>query len=354
MRILDFYIGRTLIFQTGIVLAVLLGLFSFVTFVDQLADLGVNGFGLLDILRYLGLSIPRLIYDLFPTAALLGAMLGLSMLAADSELIVMRTSGISLYRIIISVLKVGAVLLFITLLIGEFVMPVTETMAQRGRAEALQRNIKQQTDFGLWMRDRSTYVNVGEVLPDLTLLRVRIFEFDENGRLRSLVYAREGDYQDGGWRLEDVDQTLIDKRGADSQKADAATWKTEVDPEILAVFLIKPDQLSLWQLGNYIAHLRDNRQDTSAFELAFWSKFVLPLSTALMVVLAVPFVFANLRSGALGKNLFIGIMLGLGFYAANKGFGFVVILYDITPWIGAFLPILAFAGLAFVLLRRVT
>ncbi|MDH3282937.1 MAG: LPS export ABC transporter permease LptG [Gammaproteobacteria bacterium] len=352
MRILDLYIGRTLLYQTVVVLAVLLGLFTFVSFIDQLTDLGVNDFGLWDIVKFLVLSAPRLIYELFPTAALLGAMLGLSILASDSELIVMRTSGISLYRIILSVLKVGGILLVIAVLVGELLMPTAETMAQRGRAEALQRNIRQQTDFGLWMRDRQTYVNVGEVLPDLTLLRVRIFEFDDDGRLRSLVYAREGDYEDGGWRLEEVSQTLIEQGGAASQKADSATWRTVVDPEILAVFLINADQLSLWQLKNYIRHLRENHQETGTFELAFWSKVALPLATGLMVILAIPFVFSNIRSGVLGKNLLIGIMLGLGFYAANKGFGYFVLLYHITPSIGAFLPILAFAGLAVVMIRR--
>ena len=80
---------------------------------------------------------------------------------------------------------------------------------------------------------------------------------------------------------------------------------------------------------------------------------MLPLSTAVMVVLAIPFVFANIRSGNLGQSLFVGIMLGLGFYVANKGFGYIVLAYGISPLFGATLPVIAFLFLAMVMMRKI-
>jgi len=77
----------------------------------------------------------------------------------------MRASGVSLGQITSSVLKLGLLFVFSSIVVGELVSPWTETMAQRGRAEALERNIEQKHSSGLWMRDQSTYVNVGEVLP---------------------------------------------------------------------------------------------------------------------------------------------------------------------------------------------
>jgi len=354
ISILDFYIARIIIQQTLLAFAVLLGLFIFVTFIDQLGDLGVNEFGIADAIRYVLLTIPRTIYELFPMAALLGSMLGLSLLANDSELTVMRASGLSVFQIAAAVLKVGVMFALINVLLGEFVTPTTETMAQRGRAEALQRHIKQQTDFGLWMKDSKTYVNVGEVLPDLTLLRLRIIEFDDDDRLRAFAYAERGEFDNPEWRLVDVRQTLVDEEGnANPQFVDAAVWRTNVTPEILSVFLIKPDQLSIWQLSQYVTHLSTNSQDTERYELAFWSKLFLPLSTAVMVILAIPFVFQQLRSGGLGRNLFIGIMLGVGFYVVDRGFGNIVQVYDIPPFLGALMPVTAFALLAIFMLRRI-
>ena len=354
MEILDRYIGRTILGQALVVMLVLVGLFTFVRFLDELGDIGRGSFTLWEAVKYIALTTPRLVYELFPMVALLGSILGLSVLANDSELVVMRASGVSTMQIARAALKMGGFFVVISMLVGELVAPHTETWAERGKAEAMHKGVKQQTSFGLWMRDNLSYVNVSEVLPDLTLLRVKMFEFDENKRLRSLVEAREGRFREGAWNLTGVKQTLVHPEDeiAEAQTLDSAVWRTEVTPKIFSVFLISPDQLSMRQLGQYIRHLSENNQKTDAYELAFWDKVVLPLSTAVMVVLAIPFVFANLRSGTLGRSLFTGIMVGLGFYAANKGFGYVVLAYGFPPLLGAALPVIGFLIVAVYMLRR--
>ena len=72
-----------------------------------------------------------------------------------------------------------------------------------------------------------------------------------------------------------------------------------------------------------------------------------------MVILAIPFVFANVRSGTLGRSLFIGIMLGIGFYVVNKGFGYIVLANGMSPLMGATVPVIGFLILALVMMRRV-
>lgn len=354
MAILERYLGRIILNQTMLVLTVLLGLFMFVSFIDQLSDIGHGEYTLLTAIKYVILTAPRTIYELFPMAALLGTILGLSILANDSELIVMRASGISIMQITRAVLKTGGFFVIVAMIIGEVVSPLSETYAERSRAEALQEDIQQQTNFGLWMRDSTTYVNVGEVLPDLSLLRIKVFEFDQYKKLRSLVFAREGRFDGQEWIIEDVTQTVIGLDDqATPQKLQSAFWNTEVTPQILTAFLIQPEQLSIWQLRKYIQHLSENNQKTDGYRLAFWNKLVLPLSTAVMVILAIPFVFGNLRMGNMGRSLFQGIMLGLGFYAANKGFGYTVLAYELSPLLGATLPVLVALGVAVILLRRV-
>lgn len=354
MVILDRYLGKIILQYTLISMGVLLALFTFVNFLDQLSSIGKGNYGIVQAIEYVILTIPRLLYELFPMAALLGTIIGLSLLANDSELIVMRASGVSMVQITTAALKMGGMFVIFAIIVGEVVSPLTETKAQRGRAEAMQQNIQQQTNFGLWMRDVQTYVNVGEVLPDLTLLRVKVFEFDAEKHLRSMVTADDGIFRDGFWLVNNVKQTLIDPGGkTETLHTPSAQWQSRVTPQILSVFLIKPDQLSIWQLSRYIKHLAANQQKTDPFELAFWGKLMLPLSTAVMVVLAIPFVFTNIRSGGLGRSLFIGIMLGLGFYAANKGFGYVVLANGLSPFLGATLPVICFLFLALVMMRRI-
>ena len=353
MKLLDLYLARVLMGQILVVLAVLAGIFVFVEFIDQVSYLGTGNYSVLDALRYVLLSTPKITYEIFPMAVLLGAILGLSLLALDSELIVMRSSGVSIGQITSAVLKLGLFLALIALLIGEFLTPWTETLAQRGRAEALERNIEHKSNSGLWMRDGGTFVNVREVLPDLSLRDIRVFQFNNN-QLRALVHAGRGYFSESFWDLDEVKQTLIDEQGFTTvAEGPKARWTTSVTPQTMSVFLVQPDQLSLMQLRKYIAHLNANVQDTRNFELAYWSKLNLPFATGVMLLLAIPFVFGSIRTDSMGRNLFIGIMIGIVFFAASKALGYIVLVYRLPPELGATLPTLAFAIAAGLLYRRI-
>lgn len=353
MDILDRYIGRSLLTSTLLVFVVLTALFTFIKLVDTLGDLGKATFGLYEAVRYVVLSVPRQASELFPMTALLGATLGLSSLAADSELIAMRAAGVSLARLVGSVIKVGLVLAVLAVVVGEVVAPVTEAMAERGRSSALQVSVRQQKDSGLWVRDGRMFVHLGEVLPDLSVLRVNIYSFDASDRLRLQTSAKRGRYEHDVWRLEDVRQSRLDDGRVRVRRIDADEWVSVLTPDMLAVFAVKPEGLSIWRLYRYIQHLELNKQDTGRYNLAFWNKLMSPVAAAVMMVLAVPFVFSQMRSSGVGSRLIIGIMLGLAFYVISRGFGYFGLLYGVPPVVGAVLPTLLFLGIATWMLRRV-
>ncbi len=352
MTILDRYIGRHILHGTFIVLTVLLGLSGFFGFMAKLGDIGRGHFGLYQALKYMVLSMPKDIYQMFPMAVLLGTMLGLSSMAVDSELVALRAAGISLLQIVGSVMKVGMVFIIAAVLIGEFIAPTTESWARRDRAEALGAGLQQEN--GIWLREGADFVNIGEVLPDLTLSRIMIYRFGPGGRhLRRQTYASSARYERRGtWRLTDVRESLFRHDKIVIHKQPAEIWHSVLDPGLLSVFAVNPQSLPAWKLYRYIQHLRENKQNTSHFRLAFWFQVISPLTTAVMVVLAIPFVFAQQRTAGMGWRLFIGVMLGLSFYVLNRGFGFFSLLHGVPPPVGASLPTLIFFGLALVMLRR--
>lgn len=353
MNILDWYLGRTIFKYTSIVIFVLVGLFMFIQFLDEITRVGTGNYGFFDMMVFLVLSTPRVIYEIFPMAALLGTMLGLSSLAVGSELIVMRAAGMSIVGISVSVMKTAAIIILSAVLIGEFITPYTETQAQRGRSVALQKSVSQHSDFGLWMRDDNSIIKVGEMLPDLKLLNIKIFEFDEDGKLRAAAVADSGKFDNNQWVLYNLRQSIFSEKGIKTIRLKSANWRSKMGPKVLKVFLVRPEQLSAVDLNRYIKHLEQNSQNTDRYELAFWQKISSPLAIIVMVLLGIPFVFRNVRSGGMGGTLFLGIMLGLVFFALAKGFGFLVLIYDIPPLAGAFIPLLIFLGIALVMLKKV-
>ena len=333
---IDRYLGAVMLRYTALALLALLGLFAFANFLEQLGDLGSGDYGALDALAFVALSLPRIAYELLPLAALLGALIGLSLLAVDSELIALRAGGVSVARITAAALKTAALIAVAALLLGEFIVPPSELRAQRGRADAIAAGaVQHNAGAGLWLRDAEHFVNIGEVLPDMTLRRVKLFGFDSKRRLRVLRSAARGEFVGEHWLLSEVKETRLGDGVGDgvgdgddggdgdiNNAGDAtmqsiatahlvrATWRTTVTPHILSVFQLRPGQLSLAQLRKYIRHLAANRQQTAPYQLAFWNKLLLPVAVAVMVALAAPFVFVNLRTAALGRSVFAGVLLG--------------------------------------------
>jgi lipopolysaccharide export system permease protein len=352
MSLLDRYIAGRVIAMTGLVLLILTALMVFFAVVDALPDYGKAKFDLYQMARYVLLSQPRRLYEIFPVVTLIGALLGLSALASNAELVAMRAAGVPVLRIIGAAAKVGLAFAVITVLIGEYVVPWSESQAHAGRAQALARGMQKKVS-GLWLRDKSTFVNIGEVLPDLSLLRVRIYSFEDGIDLRQQIRARRASYADDtGWVLEDVQESQVDPRGVRAQQIDEKPWKTDLTHDIVGVFTVRPEGLSMQHLVRYIDHLKQNGQNTERYRLALWQKALMPVAVIVMMLLATPFVFGPVRGGALSRNIFLGVMLGLAFILISRLFGHFGLLYGLPPIVGAIFPVLLFLGVALGLLRR--
>lgn len=350
LTLLDRYIGRRLLVGTGLVYAVFLALFVFTELVEALSDYGRGNFGLDELIRYVVLSQPRRLYEVFPVALLIGTLIGLSGLALSSELVAMRAAGVSRARIIGAATKAGAVLVAAAVAWGEFVVPEAETRAQTGRAQALEMSFRQGAT-GVWLRDGASFVNIGEVLPDLSLLRVSIYDAPQF-ELRRHVYAARATYTNGVWRLERVRESLVEPERVRAQAEPGATWRAGITPEVVAVFTTRPEALSIAQLRAYIRHLRNNSQDVGRYLLAFWQKALMPVAAAIMILLAAPFVFRPLRSGGMMQRVFIGVGLGLVFVAVSRSLGFLALIYGVPALVAAVTPLALFLGLAVLLMRR--
>ena len=129
IRILDWYIARTLLGTVTVTLSVLIGLSALIKFVEQLRKVGEGNYDMLAALVYVLLSLPRDLEQFFPMAVLLGGLIGMGVLASNSELTIMRAAGVSIGRIVWAVMKPMLALMLVGILIGEYVAPLTENQA---------------------------------------------------------------------------------------------------------------------------------------------------------------------------------------------------------------------------------
>ncbi|MGB8857009.1 MAG: LPS export ABC transporter permease LptG, partial [Burkholderiales bacterium] len=234
------------------------------------------------------------------------------------------------------------------------VAPISERRAQQLWLQSTNSVVAQAFRSGLWVKDDNSFVNVQQINPDSSLSNLKIYEFDATYRLKSISLAKRGEHvAENKWRITDVEQTLFDDKGASLKQLAEASWNSVLTPSILSVLREQPNQMSASALSGFIDHLRDNKQNTNRYEIAFWSKIVYPVAVMVMMLLAVPFSSFQKRAGGVGAKIFIGIMLGLVFHFVNRLFAHLGQLNDWPPFLSASLPSWVFLVVAVVMLNRV-
>lgn len=354
MKILDRYIGAAVLKYSTLVMLVLLALFVFITFTDELRKTGQGSYGTWQAAEFAVLTIPNMMYQLFPATALIGSLLGLGILANNSELTVMRAAGVSVRAITWSVIKVGLLMVITLALIGELVAPRADRYAETERSLAMSERIALKTARGLWIREGDSFVNIREIFAGGRVGAVVIFDFDAAHRLHRVTRAKEAVYRGNDqWLLTALDITNIEGGTVSTRYRDEDVRPSLLSPNLLKAVAISPDAMSAWSLYKYIRYLDANGLDASRYRQAFWSRLVAPLGAGIMVLLAIPFVFGSLRNASVGHRILIGAILGISFHILSQIFGYVGLVYHLSPILAAFLPPLLFATIAIWMMKKI-
>jgi len=353
MNLLERYIGRAVAGGVLSVIGVLVILFTVIDFIDEFDQIGKHQYTLWHAFIYSLLKIPERIYQIFPLATLLGSMIGLGVLSRNSELIVIRSSGVSLLRLVMAIMKTALVLVVAAILIGEVVAPPVQQYANLKRVQALSKEISLNTEYGLWARDSETFIHVRRVTSSGQLQGITLYQFDKEQQLKKVIGAKDADYVDKHWLLKKVTITQIEKNRITKKHAKQMPWGSLLDPQLVNVVTVKPEMLPIWKLGSYIDYLRVNGLDAAQYQLAFWGKLVMPLTILAMVLIAIPFVFVSQRQTPIGKQILIGFLVGISFFILNKLSGQMGIVYQLHPLLVVILPTLTVMFIGVMMLRRV-
>ena len=383
MKILDRYFTINICQAVAFVLIAFLALVAFMDLTSILPSVGKNDFGIQHAFLYVLLLVPGNVYQVMPVAALIGTIYTMAQFAASSEFTIMRASSMSTRQAAWILFKIGAIFVVIAFIFGELITPRTAPVAERMRLTVKGGAVSAEFRSGMWTRDSvhengvrgqitgTRFFNVRRIAGDGQLEDVRLYEFDNNMRMRSLVTAARGSY--GGnntWQLADVTETTFsnsrqlgvpgaavpagqtiqstygqETASISTRKLASYVLASEITPKILSVSRSDPERMSATELAVYTRHLAENKQETERFKVAFWKKLIDPLSIFVLMALALPFAYLHTRSGGVSLKIFIGIMIGVSFLLINSLFSHLGVL-TILP---AFLTAVAPSALFFVM-----
>ena len=356
MRTARRYLAKEIYRSTSVVLIALLGLFTFFTLVDELDTVG-DTFPLTALFYLQVLSIPTRLYDLLPIGVLIGAILALSSLAQRNELVILRVSGVSGFGLLKMLWTVSLPIIFGALILSEFLTPIAEikssetNLLMRGKVEG------GRLSSGYWFKEPTPnggmrIINVGNLLASGNVANLRVYEFPDGQKLSLVAQSASGRFTDGKLVMQKVtenhispsiEKTLSDAKVSSTpavtitQTAERS-FDTSLTAERLVARILTPERMSMLALSDYIDYLDRNQLQADRQIVAIWRKLAYPFTLLVMLTIAAPISFMQTRRGGVGAKVFLGILLGTGFFMINQLALNVSLLYNWSPIVTALLP----------------
>jgi lipopolysaccharide export system permease protein len=359
VRRVDWLIGTTVLASLLTVWLMIAGLDALLQFLRQLGHVGKNGFTLADAALYVLVTFPRRLYENFGYATVIGGLLGLGSLAGSGELTALRAAGMSQLRIAASAAGVVAVLIVGVVILGETAAPWGDQKAQAMQLAQRSGGIGMAGSTGLWARDGQRVINAKTSLlkqvnghNQVELADVRVFTFGTDGQLARFDWAQSAQHDGRHWTLSHVRSTTLDDKGTHTTQVASMPWDARLNPRVLEQSLVQPQYLPMRDLRRNMNYLEANGQSPGVYAVAFWTRALYPLNVLVLVLCAMPFAFGSLRSGGLGKRIFIGILIAIAWYFLQQAMINFGTVYGVPPLLANLLPATVLAIAAWFYFRR--
>jgi LPS export ABC transporter permease LptG/LPS export ABC transporter permease LptF len=366
-RLLDLYVARQYVSVFFLAFFSLIGIFYIATFID-LADKLFRGTTTgATLLRFFYFQTPQYVYFIIPLAALLSTLVTVGVLTKNSELIVMRACGVSLYRSAMPVILLSMALSAVLFQLQERVL--AESNREAKRLEGLIRGWPSQTfSEGLsrrWIVGQSGDLYYYDYFDPRgnQFSRFSIFHPDPRAwRLDALTFANELVYAPDGsvsWRARNGWSRRFTSAAKRSGSAPAITFETfperMLDLEPPSYFKSdNPDaeRMTYDELRDYVSQLQKSGYYSVPYQVQLQRKVAFPFVTLIMTLIAVPFAVTTGRSGAL-YGIGIGIVLAIVYWTAQSMFGAIGSAGLLSPTLSAWAPNILFSAAASYMLLTV-
>lgn len=369
--LVDRYLFSRLLRSTLLALLVFAVLGWLFALIDEAADME-GGYQFVAVLLVIALSTPAALVDMAPYVALIGAVLGLGLLANSGELTAIRAAGWSVYRLAAAALPPVLLVTLTLLALGETLAVEAEQFArqlktrlQAGSTGEVPAGRRTPLRRGYWAREGDTFTHVGAIDGTDTLAEVSQFEFDSTGDLRLMRHAdsvwtgaapaaaSDEAVPLGTLRLLDVAETRLGLQRTEAARMAAQYVPARIATEVLRLDVwATPGDLPLALIDARIGQLERQGLDAGSWRLAWWSRVLQPLAVCVLVLLGTAFVFGPLRQSGMSTRVGSGVIAGLGYRFAVDLLGPASLVFGFPPAVAVLVPVLVCGGLAFMLLAR--
>jgi lipopolysaccharide export system permease protein len=344
-RTITLYMGWMFLSRSfGVLLALVLILQS----LDMLGQTGkimaYPGNGTAEIVRYVSLRMPQIIEQFLPFSILLGTLVTLMTLNANSEIISMKGAGLSAHQVLAPLIVASLLVAGLSFAFNDrIVTRATTALEKWQRVDYGKVPSDSKAQLNVWVRDGDNLINAATVVGrDATTRLTGVTIYNRNdGELNAIIRADRAQPKAGGWELEGARRFDV-TRGVET-KLGTIDVGAGIRPDQFTLASVKASRLSFSALWVAIGDLKRAGRPTAALEAGMWHKISGPLSSLLMPLLAAVAAFGVARSGGLFIRAVIGMGLGFAYFVADN-FGLAMGNLGVYP------PLLAAWGPFFLFL----
>ena len=291
------------------------------------------------LLQFLKFNFPQWVFFILPVAAMTTTLITFGALTRNSEIIAMRSSGISLYRIALPVMVVGAILSGFAFWLQDYILPYTNKIANNYK-DTLKGEPRDRVSFERhWISGADGFYNY--TLFDLkrrTAYGFSVYQVDlETFALQRRVYAREAKFMGDEWVLRQGWERSFQRGKSKFNTFRNEKMKLPVTPEFFHTEQELPAEMSFRELRQYIVKIQKRGFDFVRFAVDLQAKLSFPTVSLILTLIAIPFSFTTGKRGAL-YGIGISIVMGIVFWfflALTKSMGYLEIL---NPFLAAWTP----------------
>ncbi len=353
MNVLDRYIVRSILGSVLLVMSVVLVLGALFLFIDQQDDIGVGHYTAASALWFTVLNLPQQAYELLPITALIGSLLGMGSLARGSELVVVRATGMSTWRIAGAAAIAGLLLIGLELLLGEVLAPPLQEAAKEHKAFSKFNDISFGGGSGAWVRDGNLILNVARQSGQRQFGGMQVFELSAEHRLLAIGHAARATAEaNRKWRLSDYTESRFTPERVMATPPGPRMLQSNVTAGFLGLAVEDPGQLTSRALLRLIRYLQANSLNAREYLFAFSSRLARTVAILFSVLLAIPFVLGSLRSAGAGTRMMMGLIVGIALFLLQRLIESGTVVFELNPVILAWLPTTLLATVTLLLLAR--
>jgi LPS export ABC transporter permease LptG/LPS export ABC transporter permease LptF len=357
-RVLDHYIIKEFVFIAVFVLISVLAIFDIVEIFEKIDDIFENKSSILYLFKYLYYEQPQILGYIIPVAILITTLLTIAIMTKNNEITAMKAAGISIFRIIRPLIIIGLVASALNFFLHEDVIPEANRQTKKIWEIDVNKNVPKglSTQNQIWYRAEGNKIfNIKLMIGDVnTMFGVTIFEFDKQFAIQQIFVADSAKWNEKGfWDMRKVRiRKFLADGNIDIKEYNSMTYKTVETPADFMKEDQVPEEMNISELKKYIVKLEQAGYSTNEQKTKLHNKLAVPLTSLIMVLIAIPFALKVGKSGAMA-GIGVSIAIGISYFVIHAGFLAIGYSGRIPPLMAAWTANILFLCIALYMLTKV-